>query len=172
MSNFCCINLKNNAVCTNYKDYNALAKELINYALNHNMAVFFNSFDYGIDIIKSAHMHDFIIISDSFLYKNCELLDNTEFITLIESNEFSEYRNQFYKKYKFLEDIINIIFKYDVYTIELFISEDGSVDNEAEFLCMTSTKKSLLSNLFDCVINSTNEYGNEFPSLKVIIDKV
>ena len=86
MSSFCCINLIDSKVTADFENYNNLAKEIIAYALKNNIAAFFNSYDYWQDLILKADMKAFFLLSDSFLYKSCELLDNTCFIDIIENN--------------------------------------------------------------------------------------
>lgn len=59
-----------------FEELDNLAKELVRYCLNHdNLAVFFNSFDYGKNLIEE-HMSNFFLLSDSFLYKNYEFLED------------------------------------------------------------------------------------------------
>lgn len=171
MGRFCCINLKENSLKINDKYYNKLAKEIIDYALKNNIAAFFNSFDYWEDIISKADMKDFFLISDSFLYKSCELLDNTEFIKLIEENDdINVYKNAFINKYSFFKDLVDIIFKYNVSLIEIYISEDDMTEFE-DFKSINSTKDTILLDLFQCVMNNIDKFGNEFPDLKISIKK-
>lgn len=171
MSSFCCINLKENNLKKDFNSYNELAKELMAYALNNDLAIFFNSYDYWQDVIEKGKFNEFFLLSDSFLYKSCELLDNTEFVKLIEENDdINVYKNAFIKKYSLFKDIVDIIFKYSVSVIEIYISEDDITEYE-DFKNLVSTKETILNDLFESVINSVNEYGNEFPNLKIIIKK-
>ena len=169
MSSFCCINLKDSKVTADFENYNNLAKEIIAYALKNNIAAFFNSYDYWQDLILKADMKAFFLLSDSFLYKSCELLDNTCFIDIIENNsDMQVYKKAFEKKYKFFKELVEIIFKYDVSLIEIYLTEDDTTEID-DFKSMVSTKETILSDLFNCVIQSIPTFGNEFPDVKIVI---
>ncbi len=166
MSNFCCINLKESNLINDFENYNKLAREIITYALKNNIAAFFNSYDYWQDLISEMDMKAFFLISDSFLYKSCELLDNTEFIELIKMNaDIKIYKKAFENKYSFFKDLVEIIFKYNVSLIEIYITEDDAIESK-DFISIKSTKESILSDLFNCVISSISQFGNEFPNVK------
>lgn len=169
MSSFCCINLIRNNISNNFKAYNKLAKQLIQFALDNDIAVFFNSYDYGEELIREANMKDFIIISDSFLYKNCELLNNTDFVRILSEKNITDYKNAFIIKYSVFQKILDIIFQYDVSAVELYITED-ELCSISEFKKINSTKDKLIDDLYLCVENSVSEYGNEFPPIKFCIE--
>ena len=172
MSSFCCINLKDSKVTADFENYNNLAKEIIANALKNNIAAFFNSYDYWQDLILKADMKAFFLLSERKKKKSCELLDNTCFIDIIENNsDMQVYKKAFEKKYKFFKELVEIIFKYDVSLIEIYLTEDDTTEID-DFKSMVSTKETILSDLFSCVIKSTPEFGNEFPTIKIIIKNI
>ena len=171
MSRFCCINLKESNLINDFDNYNKLAREIITYTLNNNIAAFFNAYDYWQDIINEAKMKTFFLISDSFIYKSCELLDNTEFVDLIRQNkDISIYKKAFENKYSFFKDLVEIIFKFNVSLIEIYITEDDAVEIQ-DFKSIKSARETIVSDLFNCVIDSVSEFGNEFPDVKLIISR-
>lgn len=67
MSAVCIVNLKKHNL--KFEELNNLAKELVRYCLNHdNLAVFFNSFDYGKNLIEE-HMSNFFYFQIVFCIK-------------------------------------------------------------------------------------------------------
>ncbi len=166
MSGFCCINLKENKICKNFNKFNQLAKDLIKYSIEKDIAVFFNSFDYGNEIIKSADMQNFILVSDSFIYKNCGFL-NTNFLENV--LDYNESEKQFVENFDFLNLINETIFKYKINEIEIFITADGSVNCIEDFEKIECKCNEYLKVLFKNIIIKANEYAYGFPTLKVSV---
>lgn len=165
MSAICLVNLKINSL--NFDEFNDLAKKLVRYCLEcGNLAVFFNSFDYDKTLIVDEHMKNFFLLSDSFLYKNCEFLEEVPFIdpfNLVESER------AFTEKYDFFNDIFNIVFNYNVSEITVFLSIDGSVEHSYEFVPLSATPENFLHTLFDSVITNADKCAYQIPSLKFTI---
>ena len=143
------------------------AKKLVRYCLEcDNLAVFFNSFDYGKTLIVEERMRIFFLLSDSFLYKNCEFLEEVPYIdpfNLVESEKI------FIKKYSFFNDFFRIIFEYDVSEITVFLSVDGSIEHSDEFIPLSATPETFLHILFDSVITNADKCAYQIPSLKFTI---
>ena len=150
-----------------FEELNNLAKKLVRYCLNsNNLAVFFNSFDYGESLIKEENMKNFFLLSDSFLYKNCEFLEDVPFINPM---ELVKSEKTFTEKYKFFNDIFKIVFGFNVSEITIFMSCDGSADNSSDFKELSATPKNFLHLLFDSVINNAEKFAYQIPSLKITI---
>ena len=170
MSNFCCINLKQNNLIDDFAKYNKFAKEIVQCALDNDLGVFFNLHDYASELITEAGMRDFFIISDSFLYKNCEFLDNTELTRRMSQSNSFNYKAAFFEKYGFLSEFIKIIFRYNVLIAEIYITEDNC-DSVCDFRILESTPHKFLWDLCNVVIDSVKQYGGEFSTLKIVIKK-
>ena len=178
MSNFCCINLKDSNFENDYDSFNDLANVLVRFALDNKIAVFFNSYDYGEALINAGNMREFFLISDSFLYKNCdsflykncELLDNTQLLCQSEISQLVDFKSAFFEKYNFFEKIIEIIFRYDVFSIEIYITEDNT-DNMDDFNTIISSKDGFMSDLYKSVVEAIPSYGGEFPTTKFVIHR-
>ena len=165
MSAVCIINLKKHNM--EFDELNNLAKELVRYCLNHdNLAVFFNSFDYGENLINEEHMRNFFLLSDSFLYKNCEFLE--DFCYNPETG-LAEAEKAFNEKYSFFLDMFEIIFKYNVSELTVFI--DGSAAESAEdFEPLSATPKEFLHLFFRYAVECAG-YGGYIcvPPLKITV---
>lgn len=170
MSSFCCINLKDTNFENSYDSFNDLANVLVRFALDNKIAVFFNSHDYGETLIRAARMRDFFLISDSFLYKNCEFLDNTGLLQQYEINPLFDFKSEFLKKYDFFKKIIEIIFSYNVSYIEIYITEDNT-DNIDDFKTIISTKDGFMNDLYKTIIKAIPTCGGEFPTVRFIIQR-
>ena len=169
MSSFCCVNLLRNKVSKHLKTYNKLANSVVKYALDHKFAVFFHSYDYSSDIIKEAGMKDFFLVSDSFLYKNCGLLDTTEFARKLLKNETFNQKRAFFRKYRIFSELIDIIFEYDVSEIEIYFADYA--DDLSDFDEIRTTKENFLLDLYNTVEDAVPEYGGLFPPIKFCIKK-
>ena len=165
MSAICLVNLKINNWA--FDEFNSFAKKLVRYCLEYdNLAVFFNSFDYAESLIVEEHMRNFFLLSDSFLYKNCEFLEEVPYIdpfNLVESEK------TFVKKYGFFNDIFKIVFEHNVSEITVFLSVDGSVEHSCEFIPLYATSETFLHILFDSVITNADKFAYQIPSLKFTI---
>lgn len=165
MSAICLVNLKINSL--NFDEFNDLAKKLVRYCLaRENLAVFFNSFDYGKTLIVDEHMKNFFLLSDSFLYKNCEFLEEVPFIdpfNLVESEKVFTEKNNFFN------DVFNIVFSYNVSEITVFLSIDGSVERSDEFIPLSATPENFLHIFFNSVISNAEKCAYQIPSLKFTI---
>lgn len=169
MSSFCCVNLAKNKVSKHFKKYNQIANRVVEYALEHKFAVFFNSYDYGLNIIEEADMKDFFLVSDSFLYKNCELLNTTEFARKMLKDEMFDTKKAFFRKYRIFNELVNIIFEYEVSEIEIYFTDDA--ENLSEFDVKQTTKENFLLDLYNAVEAAVPEYAGLFPTVKFCIKK-
>ena len=169
MSSFCFVYLAKNKVSKHFKTYNQLANRVVKYALEHKFAVFFNSYDYGSNIIEEAGMKDFFLVSDSFLYKNCELLNTTKFARKMLNYEMFDNKKAFFRKYRIFSELLNIIFDYDVSEIEIYFTDDA--ENLSEFDEIRTTKENFLLDLYNAVEAAIPEYAGLFPTVKVCVKK-
>lgn len=161
MSEFCLVDLTDNPY--DFKKLDKLAKKLIRISLKNNIAVFFNSYDYGVEIIQDAKLKTFFLLSDSFLYKNCGFLDMTWLNFELDSNGMKEL---FIKKFNFFNEILEVVFNYGYLNVQIYISEDGAVNSEKDFLVRTTTKDNFLTSLFESVFEYSDKYSYEFPTIK------
>ena len=161
MSNLFLINLKNHNA--NYNELCKLSKEITRFALNNNFAVFFNSYDYGNEIINEAQMKDFLLISDNFLSKNCEFLNTSYFANV---SDIEKFKKEFFKKFDFLKKLVEKLFQYNINLIEIYITQDGAVNSIKDFTEQTSSAKTFLYDLLIEIINNKEEYAYGFPTIK------
>lgn len=165
MSGFYAIHLKQHDM--DYKQLNELAERLVAYALKHHFGLHFNNRDYRDELIEAADMHDFILVSTSFLYNNFDLLDDTSFVTDRFLNREKSWQ-EFYDATYFLQEINKMIFQYPVTEIEVYLSDGGFFNLESFHQKSADCKEFLL-----CIFNSLYEYSEEyyygFPSLKITI---
>lgn len=165
MSAICIVNLKKHNL--KFKELDNLAKELVRYCLNHdNLAVFFNSFDYGKNLIEEEHMSNFFLLSDSFLYKNCEFLEDFYYNPEI---GLAETEKTFNKKYKFFLDMFEIVFRYNVSELTVLI-DDSETESISEFEYLTATSEEFLHLFFHYAVKHI-DYGGYIgvPSLKITV---
>lgn len=165
MSAICIVNLKKHNL--KFDDLNDLAKELVRYCLNHdNLAVFFHSFDCQKNLIDEEHMRNYFLISDSFLYRNCELLEDTFYAP--EMN-LSEAEKKFNEKFKFFLDMFEIIFKYNVSELTVLI-DDSVAESINDFEPLSATPENFLHLFFSYVVEYADCSGYfGVPSLKITV---
>lgn len=108
MSAICLIVLKEPNL--EFDDFNELSKKLVRFAVDNNLAVFFQN-SYFPDLFSKDNFNQFFFMSDSFLYQNCDFL-TTEgigykgvdiFGTLFFDREFQyKFMTRFFHKYSYL----------------------------------------------------------------------
>ena len=163
MSELCIFNLTEYD-CDSFNEYNRLAKKLVSYSLKNNLAVFFNYEGHVCDIIKDRNMKHYFLLSDSFIYRNCDFLSlDYECIQQINTME------KFACKYYFFEDIVKILLNNNVKKIEIYISEefDTADDNFEEKMSSSCT---IIQDLFENVFRLDYD-GHYFKSTKYVIKK-
>ena len=162
MSAICIINLKESH-CS-FEELDCLSKDIIAYSSENKLAAFFNCKDYMPNLIEEAGMSNYFLVSDSFLYRNCEFLsldyDKCQRINNIE---------RFKRKYYFFEDIIGIIFRYDIPTVEIYVSDDGASEIK-DFETIHSSVKTIVSDLYNNVFGD-DKHVNYFHAEKYVINK-
>lgn len=160
MSETCLVNLKD--FKCGFEELNNLSKQIVKYAVDHDLAVFFCS-DYMHDFTVKAGMKSYFFMSDSFLYENCEFL-SLDYDSCREINTIEK----FYERFHFFGDIVEILQKNKVQKIEIYISEDALSDVD-RFDEIASTSKSIVKDLYDVIILN-NEDSCFFRSTKFIIE--
>ena len=160
MSELFLVNIKYDNIC--YNELNSLANELTAFALENNLGVHFNEFGDSIELIKKNHMKNYFFISDSFLHCNASFLD-------IVATSTSDFKSKFYNSLSFVYEIIDIIEKYTVSKIEMYISSDGILNDENDFVILNLNKLELLDKLYQTVIDNADEFAYEFPTTKINI---
>lgn len=170
MSAICIIDYTSSVDKIGFEKCNKMAKEIIKYCLEYDLAAFFNSYDYGKEIIVSAGMKAFFLMSDSFLYKNCEFLHTSD-CGIVESNadlDFSkdQFKSDFIEKFSFLKYIINIISKYNIESVDIYLS-GGNVEDLSEFDKLPANYNNFLEILCDYIVVNADKYAYEFPDVKL-----
>ena len=103
------------------------------------------------------------LISDSFLYKHAdEILDITEFVC----DEEGLMKERFMHKYAFLNQLMNILFRYGILSLDIYITEDGDECVE-RYICLETKRADLLENLFQTFIRYSSQTGYTFPNVKI-----
>lgn len=164
MSAICIVNLKEHNL--NFDELNALAKKIVKYCLDHELGAAFNAFDYGENLIEEENMRNFFLLSDSFLYKNCDILNDIPFV---DSYNVSDSEKVFTEKYSFFNDILKIIFSFNVYEVTVLI-DTWETESVADFNRFSATPDNFTHLLFESVKNYTEQYHQYIiPALKVTV---
>ena len=166
MSAICIVNLKEHNL--EFDQLNSLANELVSLALKNKVAVFFNVRDYGYDIIQEAEMRNYFLMSDSFLYENCGFLEEPLF--KLERETAQKTYEAFFGRYKFFNEMIRLIFRYDVLNIEMYITEDGAVNCIDDFHTIRTNVEDFMQKLFCLVFDPQTNMLTEFGTVKFIIE--
>ena len=146
-----------------YTKLNHLANDIVSNALLNNYAVFFN--DNYAEVILKKNIENSFLISDSFLYKHGdEILDITEFVC----NGEGLMKERFMLKYTFLNQLMDILFRYGVLSLDIYITEDGDECVE-RYICVETKKENLLEDLFQTFIRYSSKTGYTFPNIKIQI---
>lgn len=141
---------------------------MVKLALRKHIAVHFNALDYKEDIIQSGSMKSYILISHTFWYKNCDLID-TSFLTHIMDRQAT--KDKFFKKFEFMNEIIGTILASGISEIDIYISEDGSVNSVDEFITKKTTSEFFLQKLLDSIYEFSDDYAYGFPTIKFQVTK-
>ena len=182
MSGVCIVNLKQHNL--DEENLEKLARRLVSIALKNHIGVHFHCRDYGEQIIATEKMTNYFLISSTFLWKNCDFLNLQPFILkLYGAKNFEDYiandkaenilseerfRTSFYQEFKYFNEIIDCIFKFDVSLIEIYITPDYSYSFEA----LETVQEHFLNDLFESVVDELNNHFNyEFLNTKFILSK-
>ena len=166
MSAICIVNLKEHRLA--HKELNCLADELVSFALKRHLGVHFHARDYGYDLIQDAKMSNYFLLSDSFLYKNCEFLE--EPLYPLERETVQQTYDAFYEKFHFMEEMLFLIFRQDVSCVELYLSTDGSVGSLLDFVSMQTNAEGFMNCLFQTVYDPEEKmFADAFPTVKLRI---
>ena len=163
MSELCMIDAGNNQV--NFDQMDQASKLIVQMAIKKGIGVCFNSFDYAPELIKKRKVCFHMILSDSFVHRNCDGLLDTSFLDL--KKQRPELLQAFRKKYLFFGQIADILSKYGFSEFDLYIDGVGSSENNGDFEKIETDKKNLLSTLFCCLFKSKENYALCFPPLKI-----
>lgn len=148
-----------------YTKLNHLANDIVSDALSNNYAVFFN--DNYAEVILKKNIENSFLISDSFLYKHGdEILDITEFVC----DEEGLMKERFMHKYAFLNQLMNILFRHGILSLDIYITEDGDECVE-RYICLETKRADLLENLFQTFIRYSSQTGYTFPNVKIQVQE-
>lgn len=160
MSAICIVDLKNHGL--DFNQLNQLAKEIIQYTLNNNLAASFND-DYDEELIKEIGTSNFFLMSDSFLYRHADFLDTT---SLFLDGNIDKFRKEFFERFSFFTEIIKILFKFKILAIDIYLDITNCSSIE-DFVAIETNQDDFLKDLFDSVIKYANEYAYGFPTVKL-----
>ena len=158
-----------------YSAMNSLANEIVRFALDIGKGIFFyvpifidgkNKYEK----IKGANMRNAFEITENFFNSNCDFVEkfNEKILKQKDMGE-KELKSLFVESFGFLGKILDIIFKYDVSVVKIYLTEDN-VDEDRDFEVLETTKQKFLSCLYDKSLES-GDYINYIPSLKFVIKK-
>lgn len=149
-----------------YSQLNDLLKTLTEAALTKDMAILYRYRGYADDIVQSADLKQYFILSNSFVYPDCGFLEPEEY-TKTTSGKFNF--SAFSAKFGVLQELLDILFRFHVQVVEIYTTIDGSVNSENDFEEISCTKSSFLDCLFKNVESHAPEYAYGFPTSKFII---
>lgn len=185
MSGLLLVNLRKTNL--DFDKLNELAKKLVTLAIEKDFGISFNSSDYGNEIIVGGVMRNYFHISNSFLYRNCDLLNlpnlilklcGVDEIDKIDFNYYpsrEEFKFAFLNEYSFLNDILETIFYYDVTLVEIVIVDavTGIIMPYEDFKEFSLRRETFLTDLFDLLNDPlNNNFNYEFPNAKILISRL
>ena len=106
-----------------------------------------------------------MVLSDSFVHRNCSELLDTSFLSL--KRERTELLQAFRKKYLFFDQISDILSRCGFSEFDLYIDGVGSSESIEDFEQVETDQNNLLSTLFCCIFESKGKYAFCFPPLRV-----
>lgn len=165
MSDLCMIDAGNNQV--EFDQMDQASKSIVQMALKNGIGVCFNSFDYAPELIEKRKVCFHMILSDSFVHRNCDELLDISSLDLKKSR--AELLQAFRKKFLFFDQISAILNRCGFSEFDLYIDGFGSAE-KGDFEEIETDKKNLLTTLFCCVLRAEENKGNYelwFPPLKV-----
>lgn len=162
MSAICLIVLKEPNL--EFDEFNELSKKLVRFAVDNNLAVFFQN-SYFPDLFSKDNFNQFFFMSDSFLYQNCDFL-TTEGIGY---KGVDIFRKEFMNKFGFFNTIFSIVFNY-VKSFDVYIT-GGGVSTLEDFDIMQTTESDFLQDLFKCILDRSDEYAYGFPTIKFEVSR-
>lgn len=112
-------------------------------------------------------MKCFFLMSDSFVYKNCDDLLDTSFLT--DPSNLTQCKKEFSHHFRFFKDIADIVFRYEVHEVEVYISEDGSTSKKSDFIQLETTKEMFLDTLLNSIWDNADKYAFTFPDVQITI---
>ncbi len=171
MSAICIVDHTSGMSTIDFEKYNMMAKEVIGYCLKNDLAAFFNSYDYGKEVIESVGMDQFFLLSDSFLYKNCEFLDTTGCgIYGSEKNlhfSIEQFKLDFLARFSFFKDIVDILNGYGIDAIDIYLDESGGAESFTDFDTLPVDYDDFLEKLCEYIISNAATYSYCFPAVKL-----
>lgn len=163
MSGLFLINIKKD--WTSFDEMDDLSKRIVRIALKENKGVFFNSCDYDEDLLSDIGKIPFVLISNSFLYQNCDFLDTSEF----DVND-KNIQIKFNKKYNFINSFFVEFNKFGVTELDIYISNDGSVSTAEDFVIQKTVKsQDFLDSLLSSIYEYSDIYAYGFPTIKYTV---
>lgn len=164
MSALCIISLDD--AKREFTDFDNLAKQLVLSGIRNDFALHFNYCNGIEDKISKANIKNFISVSESFVYNNCdELFDLTKF-AYYETISKEEFALQF----KFLSIIVDIIFSFGFEKIDIYLSEDG-LDCFDTYNKIETKADSFFEAFYFGFLQYADKTGFTMPDLHLIINK-
>lgn len=141
----------------------ALSKLLINYCLSNGKGVIFNFLGYSENLLSELQPNFYFSVSDDFIQLNSEYMTTAD----INNIEKAVGREEFKKKFIFLDDIFDILVNFGLINFSLIVACDGSDDDVNSFdIVSTNTTPRLITDiLYAHVINNSSSYCYDFSNI-------
>ena len=169
-----------------YEELNVMSKKLVALALEKNFGIVFNCPESDNETFSSGALRDFFHISDSFLYRNYDFLNMPDLmLKLCGANDIDELdlkhypskeeiRDGFINEFEFLNQILDIVFEFEVDLIEMIVVDSltGIFLPYEEYEEYHLSRNSFLYDLFHLLNDPLNNgFNYEFPTAKILISK-
>jgi len=167
-----------------FNKLNALSIDIVKFCLKNNIGVFFN-LNRPVDFIKLAHIKNYFLLSDNFVYdyaddllsgtEDClkvafahelELNKNLKFnisdINIGKTHRDKKFREEFYNKYNWITGLLDILFRHDCKKIDIYIDDIHCFDESDEYHVITTNEKNILKDMCDDIIENEAEWSYHF----------
>ena len=161
MSAICLIDLKLNEMT--YSEADELAKRFACYGMMNNVGVIVNCGEYGEKLVKSIKSDLYITVSDSFLHRNCGMIEQ------IESKEFDgseQSQTAFYNRFKYIEDLLFIILHYKIREADVYLSSDVNADPN-EYYASEARYGKVISEIYRITVANLGKNGYKVPPMRI-----
>jgi hypothetical protein len=163
MSELCVVHLKK--FDFGFETLDALARDVVLFGLEHHIGICFNFLDRQDELVRNASIKNHFLLSGSFVYQQADFLDVTEFFMMNQD----DFKVAFYQKFAFFDELIDLLLRYHVLEIEIYITEDGLANRPEEFKSLEVERGKVVDTLYGELIK---QYGLVFPDLKISVQSL
>lgn len=162
MSEICLFNLRKHYL--KYNELKDFSKRIVEYALQIDKGIYFNSLSNLSNLICETKMRDYFLVTDSFYSENSEFVSTVD----IFNSDLEIFEKNFKNKFSFFDKLLKIIFEYEIVKLEIYISE-GVGDYLEDYDEIETTSEKYLSDIFSKILEYKDEMAYTIPNLKLII---